>query len=226
MATTTNNNAKKVTRKKPTTTTTASTTVKEKPVVEEVAATPKEELVVKTAPKKETATRSRVTYKETQLSDSDLVTVRNGFHGELVYKNRAGEIWSWDRFGDEQDMELGELRAARNSSRSFFSNNWFMIDDPAVLKYLGVEDYYKDSLTVDEFNTLFDRPNDEVIEKVRNLPEGQKVSLSYIVRRLVRDGEIDSIKLINELEQILGIKLNEVDTIEVPELRTMEGARR
>ncbi len=211
MATTT---TKKVTRKK-------TTVPKEPTVAAEISQ--EEEVEVVATPKKTATKKAKIVYKEVPFSDNDLVTVRNGFHGELVYKNRSGEVWIWNEFGDEQDLEVGELRAARNTSKSFYQNNWFMIDDPAVLKYLNVEEFYKNSLTIDEFNTLFNRPNDEIIEKVSKLPQGQKASLGYIVKRLVRDGEIDSLKLIGELEKILGITLREIDALEVPELKVMEG---
>ena len=57
------------------------------------------------------------------------VIVRNGFHGRLVYKSsRTGEKFVWDGFGTEQEMELKELRNAKNTSKGFFKNNWFMFD--------------------------------------------------------------------------------------------------
>ena len=39
------------------------------------------------------------------------ITVKNGVHGTLVYRSvRTGELFTWDRFGAEQEMELQELR--------------------------------------------------------------------------------------------------------------------
>ena len=50
------------------------------------------------------------------------VTVRNGFQGRLVYKSkRTGERFVWDSFGAEQDMEMSELRNARELNKSILS---------------------------------------------------------------------------------------------------------
>ena len=66
-----------------------------------------------------------------ELDPNMYVTVKNGFNGTLVYKSKkTGERFIWNAFGDEQEMELSELKSARNSSKAFFVNNWFLFDDP------------------------------------------------------------------------------------------------
>lgn len=144
------------------------------------------------------------------LSLHDYVTVRNGFNGKLVYKSkRTGERLVWDDFGSEQEMELQELKNAKNSSRAFFENNWFMIDDPEVIAFLGVERYYKNSLSYDEFDTLFKMNSDKIKERVSVLPSGQKTSLIYRAKQKIEEGEIDSLRVINALEESLGVELIE-----------------
>lgn len=140
----------------------------------------------------------------------DYVTVRNGFNGKLVYKSkRTGERLVWDDFGSEQEMELQELKNAKNSSRAFFENNWFMIDDPEVIAFLGVERCYKNSLSYDEFDTLFEMSSDKIKERVSMLPSGQKTSLIYRAKQKIEEGEIDSLRVINALEESLGVELIE-----------------
>ena len=65
-------------------------------------------------PKKEKA----LTPKD--IDDSQYVTVVNGFHGILVYRSRkTGEEFVWDKYGDEQEMELRELKNAKSSAKAF-----------------------------------------------------------------------------------------------------------
>ena len=79
-----------------------------------------------------------------EIDPNQYVTVRNGFQGRLVYKSkRTGERFVWDSFGAEQDMELSELKNVRNSNKKYFINNWFMFDEPWVVDYLGMAQYYK-----------------------------------------------------------------------------------
>lgn len=147
---------------------------------------------------------------KSNLNPRMIVTVRNGFNGALIYKSRrTGERFEWFEFGGEQDMELQELKAAKNNYPAFFQNNWFLIDDPEVIEYLGVSQYYKNALTYEEFDNFFNLPADEVKEKISLLSKGQKLSVAYRAKQLIAEGEIDSIKVINAIEESLGIDLIE-----------------
>ena len=94
-----------------------------------------------------------------EIDPNQIITVRNGFQGRLVYKSkRTGERWSWESFGAEQDMELSELKNARNSNKKYFINNWFMFDEDWVIDYLGMRQYYKNSLNIQDFDSCSRNP--------------------------------------------------------------------
>lgn len=148
--------------------------------------------------------------KTRKLEPHTLIEVRNGFNGMLVYvSSRTGERFIWDSFGAVLDMELQDLRAAKNAHKGYFENNWFMIDDHEVLVNLGVERYYRNSLSLEEFDEIFKLPPQEIIEKIKSVPDGQKPSLTYRAKQLIEEGVIDSIKTINALEKSLGVELIE-----------------
>lgn len=141
---------------------------------------------------------------------NQFITVRNGFQGRLVYiSTRTGERYVWDSFGAEQELELRELRNAKNSNKKFFVNNWFMFDEEWVIDYLGVGQFYKNSLKLSEFDAIFEKSPEEIHEIIAKMPEGQKKSLAYRAMELVIAGEIDSRKMITALEESLGIELIE-----------------
>lgn len=142
------------------------------------------------------------------LDPNMIVTVRNGFHGKLVYiSKRTGERFVWDSFGDEQDMDLQELKNAKNSAKAFFENNWFLIDDPEIIEYLGVTQYYKYALNFDSFNDLFEMSPEDIKLTISRLSKGQKKSVAYRAKQLIADQVIDSIKTITALEESLSIEL-------------------
>lgn len=153
----------------------------------------------------------KVTYKaKREMDPQSYVTVRNGFNGVLVYKSRrTGEKFVWQEFGDEQDMELMELKAARNASKDYFINNWFLFDDPAVIEWLGMERYYKHALNAKSFDEMFFKTTEEIKQTVSELSKGQKRSVVFRAKQLIDDGTIDSIKTINALESCLGVELIE-----------------
>lgn len=159
------------------------------------------------SPEESAATRPPVV-KEIDLHQT--VVVRNGFQGTLVYQStRTGETFIWREFGDEQDMELGELRNARNSHKNFFINNWFMFDEPWVIDYLGMAQYYKLAISIDDLDNIFLLPPDELEVAISALPDGQKSSVAYRASNLIADGTIDSNKTITTLENVLGVNLVE-----------------
>ena len=145
-----------------------------------------------------------------EIDPTQIITVRNGFQGRLVYKSkRTGERWSWESFGAEQDMELSELKNARNSNKKYFINNWFMFDEDWVIDYLGMRQYYKNSLNIQDFDQLFKKPVGEIEDIISKLSEGQRKSVAYRAKQLIAEEEIDSNRVINTLEKCLGVELVE-----------------
>ena len=191
--------------RKTTTTAAATDTAEMKKAVKEPVATP----VVAEESSAEVETRQ--TYKvKNVLTPTTLVTVKNGFNGKLVYKSsRTNEKFVWDSFGAEQDIELQELKNAKSAHKAYYANNWFLFDNPEVLSYLGVEKLYASALSFDEFEDLFTKSPDEVQARISEIPEGQRHSLIYKAKQLISDGAIDSIKMINALEESLGVELIE-----------------
>lgn len=144
------------------------------------------------------------------LDPNQLVTVYNGFQGKLVYKSKkTGEEYVWSEFGVDQDMELSELKNIRSSNKKYFTNNWFMFDDPEIIEYLGMTQYYKFALKINEFDSLFEMNPGEMCERIEKLSDGQKKSVAYRAKQLIAEGGIDSHKTITTLEKCLGIELIE-----------------
>lgn len=143
---------------------------------------------------------------------SELITVKSGYSGKLIYVSpRTRERFVWDNLGDEQEIELRELRNARSSAKSYFLNNWFMFGPEFewVVEYLGMGRYYKNAIKPDEFDDFFELPADELRERLTKLTDGQKKTVGYMARQKVVDGEIDSRKTISTLEEVLNIQLIE-----------------
>lgn len=147
-----------------------------------------------------------------EIDDTQYITVRNGFHGTLVYiSRRTGEKIVWDEFGAEQDVELRELKYAKNSRKNFFTNNWFMFneEDSWVLKYLGVDRFYKNAIGIDGFDNIFKMKPRELEKAIAALSAGQKKSVAYRAYELIAEKKIDSLSVIETLERALGIQLME-----------------
>jgi hypothetical protein len=152
----------------------------------------------------------KATFAPKVFDPNQIVTVKNGFQGRLVYKSKkTGERFVWDEFASEQDMELSELKSARSSAKKYFINNWFAFDDPEIIEYLGMTKYYKFALGIDEFDNLFEKSESEIRSTLSKLSVGQKKSIAYRAKQLIASGEIDSNRTIMTLEDCLGVELIE-----------------
>lgn len=144
------------------------------------------------------------------IDPDQYVTVRNGFQGRLIYRSpRTGEMFDWEKFGDEQEMSLQELSKVKNSYKKFFINNWFIFDEDWIVDYLGVKNYYKNAVPIDRFDELFTKSADELADILSKLSEGQKRSIAYRARQLIAENGIDSRNVILTLEEQLGVDLIE-----------------
>ena len=146
------------------------------------------------------------------IDQNMIITVKNGFNGKLVYVSpRTHEQFVWNEFGDEQELELKELRNIKSSAKGFFENNWLMFDDEFVwaVGYLGLERYYKNAVKLSDFDKIFDMSPEDISDVIANMSEGQKRSLSYRAKQFVAEGKIDSRKIIAALEKALGMELIE-----------------
>lgn len=194
-------------------TTTKSRTKKAPPVIVEEAANDvvvNEGLPAVQPAVQPTTKAKQIIPKEVDLNQ--LIPVLNGYQGLLVYKSaRTNEKFVWPEFGSEQMVELRELRNAKNTWKKYFINNWFMFDEEYawVVDYLGMSQYYKYALRIDEFDSLFKMSADEIEKAVSNLSAGQKRSVSYRAKQLIASKEIDSLSAIEALERSLGIELIE-----------------
>lgn len=146
------------------------------------------------------------------VTPNDIIMVRNGFNGKLVYvSTKTGEKFVWDELGDEAEMELKELRTAKNSQKKFFENNWFMFDDEYswVIPYLGITKFYDNAWPIENLQGILKKSPSEIKKMCAQINDGQKRTLKYMVKELYANGKIDSLKTASALEEGLGITLSE-----------------
>lgn len=129
--------------------------------------------------------------------------------GILRYESTRlnGCTFEWQKFGDEQYIELSELQALRNVYPSFFEKNWLLIDDKEALEFLHVEQCYKYIYNVDDFYKVFSYTPDQIRHIVPQLSEGLKHSIAHIAVQMIASGELDSNARIKALEDTTGFQL-------------------
>lgn len=179
-------------------TTKKTTTTKAKATVDTAVETKVEEVVSKT-----------IIPKEVDVTME--IPVRSAYQGDMSYINRHGEIYEWKEFGDVQYLELAELRIAKNTAKKFFVKNYFTFDEGYewVPEYLGIGGLYKNCLSADRFDDLFDEPIEKMQKDIYSMTDAQKETVKYRAYALIENGTIDSRKVISALEECLGVELVE-----------------
>lgn len=166
---------------------------------------------------------ARVVTEPVKLDDTLRVIVQSNVHGGLIFINqRTGDKTEWDHFGEKQTLTMGDLRSMKGSQRAFFENNWIFVDgiDEAgyedvtpedVYKALMVTQYYKDTLTPDNFGAFFRMDAREIKEKIRHMSSAAKTNLIVAANDGIRSGTLDSLRAIHAIEEALGCELVKID---------------
>ena len=176
------------------------------------------EAPAKSAPKRARKTHAapkenaQASYTAKDVDMNQYITVRNGYPGQLVYTSkRTGEKFFWEHYGDEQDIQLMELRNARNTSKKFFDHNWFVFDEEHdwVIDFLGVRAFYNNIINQEGIDALFKKSPKQIGTELAALTNGQKRTVAYRAMEMIRNKEIDSLSVIEVLEKGLGVALIE-----------------
>lgn len=180
------------------------------PVVE-----PEDEVVKNDVPVENPAakadTKTPKVRKRKQYDLHDLVDVRNMTPGKLVYKSsrNAGYMVEWDTYGDEQSIEISELKNMLASQRTFFERNWIWVDDPELLEFLGASRYYKNMLSPDAVEDLFELDADELIAKIKTLTKDMQNTIRVIAREKVLAGDLESYAVVQALQKYFHVTFDE-----------------
>lgn len=138
------------------------------------------------------------------------VMVKNMTGGKLVYasKRLVGYSEEWHEFGEEIPMEMAELYSMKNTDRRFFTENWIEVDI-AVLRDLQMDRFYKDAITADEIDNLFDMDIDTLVYKIGKMSPNIKNCVGIKAMEMITDGRLTNINTISALEKALNCDLYE-----------------
>lgn len=149
--------------------------------------------------------------KRKEVSLDDLVYVQSCFHGNLFYKSkRNGSIVEWQRFGEDQPMDVDELMYMRNTQPTFFKEQWIrLVGDNAddVFAFLRLDRYCKNNLKFDDFDDVFAMDPDTIKSVVREFTPSLKDSFARRAMELIEAEELTDLKTIKAIEATTSCKL-------------------
>ena len=177
------------------TTTKASTkTVAEKPVeTEEIV----EEVKIPEQPK--------------EFAPTDRIPCRSVTAGTLLYngiKSRLPQIWA--SHGDLSQVEYQDLVAAMMTRSDYIFDPLFIIEDEDLLKapeWSEVAELYEDIYKGEDLDAIINLPVPKFRTTFTSLPLGVKNAIKIAVATKINDGEFDSLKKVQIIDEVCGSDL-------------------
>lgn len=146
-----------------------------------------------------------------KYDSSQEVEVKSNYAGRLIYESKSGLLVIWEEIGDINYMTVGDLKEMVATQRSFFKNNWIIINDDEaddIYHFLRVDDCYKNNIIVEQFIRNFKNMKaTEIKKKLEGTNECLKNSIAQAVLEEYKNGRIDSLSKIRTLEKYLNTSI-------------------
>jgi hypothetical protein len=144
------------------------------------------------------------------FKDDDLILVMNGLNGGLTHNSRStGRIWQFRTFGQTEKLPYSELLSIRNLNPKVFNEGWMLIMNKQIQEDFGLVEVYKNILTPESIDKVFNKDVEELEAFVKALPQGMKVTFIGKARDLFNSGKLDSKRKIDFIQNYFGISLED-----------------
>lgn len=145
---------------------------------------------------------TRVLAKKSGLKDDDKIAVMSGLSGSVgYYSERTHKRWQFNSFGQEDLMEYSELVAMRNKYPTYLTDGWIIVLDKEVQEEFKLTEMYKNILTPDNIEEVFNMKL-EVLEKfIDALPDGMKTSFVNKAVEKYENGSLDSLQVVQYIQK-------------------------
>ena len=148
--------------------------------------------------------------KVEKIKEDDEIQVMNGLSGELIHRSEStGKIWKLRDFGQVEKIPYGELLRIRNMKPKVFDDGWLIILNPQVQEDFRLTEKYKNILTPDNIEAVFKKNAKDLEVFVKSLPKAMRSAFMAHAKKLYRSNKIDSVRVVNFIEEEFGISLED-----------------
>ncbi|MNH66536.1 hypothetical protein D3C73_185690 [compost metagenome] len=144
-----------------------------------------------------------------RLDENLLVPIASNVDGVLVYKGqRSGQVWKFSNYGDEDVMELSELRSMLSSSRAFLEKGWIKVLDDEVIEYLNLQRFQKNVIDREDVEYILDQSPEQIEQSIKAANVNTKTLIFGFAREKFLNGELTDYHTIKAIEEGLGQPLD------------------
>ena len=139
------------------------------------------------------------------------VRCRSVRQNDLIYQAANGYEYVWHGFGDIRELPYQDVISLKSRRSKFLYEPWLIIEDEDLLKtkeFAGeFDEIYQIYHDFEDPETFFNRKPSEIREILENAPNGLRDLIVYNASKYIDDGVIDSIGVINTIDDVLGTQL-------------------
>lgn len=182
--------------------------------VDEVVETPVEteeiqEPVSMDMSKTKTAAPKAETKKEPRkFEQTDPILCRSVTPGWMAAYGKSGMQYVFYNYGDECEIEYGDLYALKNRRSRYLYDPLFVIEDEELLehpRWKDLADFYSEKVYgMDDINYVINLPNNRFKSVLQSLPKGLLKALTVEVSKRIEDGSFDSVKKVKVIDEVCG----------------------
>ena len=144
-----------------------------------------------------------------KFNQNDGVLCRSITQGSLFCDGKSGITYEFVDYGDETEIQYGDLSAAvKAKAKYIFAPSILVLDEDFINEFPQLKRFYDEVYTVGDLKKVLDMPIDEMVNTIKNLPHTVYESLKTIAATQVYNGELDSVKKIRALDEVLGVDLS------------------
>jgi hypothetical protein len=116
--------------------------------------------------------------------------------------------------GAVQPLPISEILAMDNTSTRFLFTPWVVVEDERVIEAFGLGRIYELISKVEDISQLINFSKEEIESIFNELPKHYQNSFKNEIFRKVRTRELNDLKIIDILSQVLHIDLNNIESEE------------
>lgn len=146
-----------------------------------------------------------------KFENTDLIPCICMFPGSVgMTGRRTGNVYIWEDMGAVEYVEYQDLKSEVLNKRSTYIYEPLIIvdDEDFLAQNQALADIYETFYTPDEIIDKIINSKPEAMKKfILALPSGLKQSVKNIAATLIKDGDLDSVRKINAIDDIFGTEL-------------------
>lgn len=147
--------------------------------------------------------------KKTRVfKQSDPILCRSVTPGWLGVPGKSGMYYVFANYGDQAEIEYGDLFALKNAHSRYLYDPLFIIDDEELLenpRWKDISQFYTDKVFgMDDINMVLNKPYNAFKSTLLSLPKGLLSAVTVEVAKRIEDGSFDSLKKIKVLDEVCG----------------------